>query len=50
MSWDHRADENGMFEMVFTKWRGGGQVEKVLITGLEPYERLDAEVVKGDPR
>lgn len=50
MGYDHRADEHGIFEMVVTKWYGGRQVGKIKITGLEPYEKLGAEVYCGDSR
>ena len=47
MSYDHKADENGVFEMIITKWHGGGQVGEIKITGLAPYEKLQSEVVCG---
>lgn len=50
MSYDHRADGNGVFEMIITKWHGGAQIGEVRITGLEPYEKLGAEVLAGDGR
>ena len=50
MGYDHRADENGVFEMEFTKWHGGGQVGTCKIAGLDPYEKLGAEVIIGDSR
>ena len=45
MSYDHRADENGVFEMLITKWHGGEQIGEVRVTGLGPYEKLETEVV-----
>ena len=40
MGYDHRADENGVFEMEFTKWHGGGQVATCKIIGLAHTRNL----------
>lgn len=50
MGYDHRADENGVFEMVITKYERGEEIDRVRITGLEPYGKLGAEVILGDSR
>jgi hypothetical protein len=50
MGYDHRADCNGVFEISITKYDHGEEIEHVLITGLEPYQKLGLEVVVGGSR
>ncbi len=47
MGYDNRADWNGVFEMSITEYEHGGEIEHVLVTGLEPYQKLGLEVVVG---
>lgn len=50
MGHDHRADWDGVFEISITKYEGGDEIEHVLITGLEPYQKLGLEVLTGGSR
>ena len=50
MGYDHSADENGVFEISITKYERGEEIEHVLITGLEPYQKLGLEVLTGGSR
>lgn len=50
MGHDHRANCNGVFEISITGYERGDEIEHVLITGLEPYQKLGLEVVVGGSR
>lgn len=50
MGHDHRADCNGVFEISITEYEHGEEIEHVLITGLEPYQKLGLEVITGGSR
>lgn len=50
MGYDHIADENGIFEISITKYEHGEEIEHIRITGLDPYQKLGTEVLRGDSR
>ena len=50
MGYDHTADWNGVFEISITKYERGDEIEHVLITGLEPYQKLGLKVLTGGSR
>ena len=45
------ADENGIFEMEITLHTGNGRrIGHIYIDGLEPYEKIDADILIGTSR
>jgi len=47
MTYDYRADENGVFEMHFLDWKTGERIHDVYITKLEPHQKLVCRLKTG---
>ena len=51
MGADHMADENGIFEMEITLYNGNDRrIGHIYIDGLEPYEKLNSDILMGTSR
>lgn len=49
MGCDYYADENGTFEVV-VQARESGETQRIVLTGLEPNEELDQDLIAGTER
>ena len=50
MGCDAYANKNGELEIMVTPWENTKRKSFVIITGLEPHEKISVEYLKGEQR